>query len=30
MNKSALPVQESLKWIQRIKQQLKYGKMSWE
>jgi hypothetical protein len=30
MERDALPRQESLKWIKRIKQQLKDGKMSWE
>jgi len=30
MNKDALPRQESLKWIQRIKEQLRDGKMGCE
>jgi hypothetical protein len=30
MDEKALPRQESLKWIQRIKEQLKDGKMSWD
>jgi hypothetical protein len=30
MDEKALPGQESLKWIQRIKEQLKDGKMSWD
>jgi hypothetical protein len=30
MDKDALPGQESIKWIKKIKKQLKDGKMNWD